>query len=130
MTPQPQQPDPGQGARCPTCGSDDPKNFNGVCGDRYLETGSKSAADPFHSPAQEGDAVEERREAVLEWKCEMCGATWLVPMPGYPGDGYKHYVNGQRPCGPLTALRAPGFLRARPGEILDALNSKPTPDHA
>jgi hypothetical protein len=60
-------------------------------------------------------------EAVLRWTCETCGWSILVPMPGYAGDGYRHY-HGDTVCGPLVARRAPGFLRAVPGTSLAALN--------
>jgi hypothetical protein len=40
-------------SQCPTCGSKDRKNFDGYCGDRYLATGIKTAADPWHWVAEE-----------------------------------------------------------------------------
>jgi hypothetical protein len=64
--------------------------------------------------AQEAKNAAEP-EAVLRWVCGGCREMdMLVPMPGYPGDGYNHYIDSdpERPCGPLIALRAPDFLRA------------------
>lgn len=55
-------------------------------------------------------------EAVLVWTCETCGWSCAVPMPGYAGDGYRHYSGPSGyGCGPLVARRAPGFLRLHPG---------------
>lgn len=65
----------------------------------------------------ERELVREPRaetHAVLQWTCLGCGMRWSVAMPGYPGTGYDHYVNSNpdQPCGPLIAVREPGFKRA------------------
>jgi hypothetical protein len=60
---------------------------------------------------------------VLVWICLGCGWRHAVPTPGFAGDGYYHWGKtehyDQGGCGPLIAIRAPDFLRARPGEDLD-----------
>lgn len=65
--------------------------------------------------------MERDAEAVLTWTCEACGWSVDVPMPGYAGDGYRHYIGGNSMsgCGPLVARRTPGFVRANPGASSD-----------
>jgi hypothetical protein len=68
-------------------------------------------------PDIKGGPMDERppdTQAVLIWICDTCGWECPVPMPGYAGDGYQHY-QGDKSCGPLYAIRAPGFLRMTPG---------------
>lgn len=59
---------------------------------------------------------------VLRWTCVSCGFSQLCPMPGFLGDGLKHYANGDVGCGPLVAACV-GFLRAPPGAALDELEA-------
>lgn len=49
--------------------------------------------------------------AVLLWFCRSCDWSVEVAMPGYAGDGYYHYLVHNQPCGPLYAVRSPGFKR-------------------
>lgn len=67
--------------------------------------------------------LREEPQAVLRWTCETCGWTCCVPMPGYPGDGHRHYTGlSGYGCGPLVARRVGGMLRLRlglPGREVD-----------
>jgi len=95
-------------ASCPRCGAD----------------GFARTFYPAPPDTREGQDVGE---AVLDWRCETCGWTRRIAMPGFAGDGYRHYRNGQDPCGPLVARRAPGFLRGERGDHLGFEQVAPAP---
>lgn len=41
----------------------------------------------------------------LEWECQTCGWKCDVRVPGFAGDGYRHFPDGTNGCGPLIARR-------------------------
>lgn len=51
----------------------------------------------------------ENGEAILTWTCLCCGWHIEMEMPGYPGTGYEHTIDGEGPntmCpGPIIAMR-------------------------